>query len=149
VVLPTLHAFAVATQSTMCLAVCLLHARSRISLVCRLSFRILCQLTGITATTQFAVQLCKLQNVNVNTQPSCPSGSATLSSGATPSAGNSTVAPATGSASMTASGSASHSSGSASHTSALVAGSTGAASYQSAGAGVGLGIAMFGLLAAL
>jgi hypothetical protein len=142
VVLPTLHAFAVARQSTLCLAVCLLHARSRISLVCRLPFRILCQLTSITATTQFGVQLCKLQNININTQPSCPSGSATLSSSATPSAGNSTVTPVTGSASTTPSGSASR-------TSASAAGSTGAAPYQTAGAGVGLGIAVFGLLAAL
>jgi hypothetical protein len=140
VVLPTLHAFAVARQSTPCLAVCLLHARSRISLVCLLPFRILCQLTSITATLQFGVQLCKLQNINVNTQPSCPSGSATLSSSAiassskTPSAGNSTVASVTSSASRT---------------SASAAGSTGAAPYQTAGAGVGLGVAMLGSLAAL
>ncbi|KAG9193072.1 hypothetical protein G6011_03107 [Alternaria panax] len=96
-----------------------------------------CSESDIAATTQFAVQLCKLQNIDVNTQPSCPSGSAT------PSAGNSTVAPVTSSVSMTGSGSASMTA------SASAAGSTGAAPYQTAGAGVGLGMAMFGLLAAL
>ncbi|CAN9169357.1 unnamed protein product [Alternaria alternata] len=106
----------------------------------------------IQSTTQFAVQLCNLQNVDVNTQPSCPSGSAT------PSAGNSSSASITssGSASMTSSGSASMTasgsaaSGSTSTTaSASAAGSTGAAPYQTAGAGIGLGVAMVGLLAAL
>ncbi|RYN23779.1 hypothetical protein AA0113_g2847 [Alternaria arborescens] len=119
-----------------------------------------CSQADIQSTTQFAVQLCNLQNVDVNTQPSCPSGSAT------PSAGNSASASmaSSGSASMTSSGSASMtSSGSASMTasgsaasgstsmtaSASAAGSTGAAPYQTAGAGIGLGVAMVGLLAAL
>ncbi|CAN9188457.1 unnamed protein product [Alternaria alternata] len=111
-----------------------------------------CSQADIQSTTQFAVQLCNLQNVDVNTQPSCPSGSAT------PSAGNSSSASMTssGSASMTSSGSASMTasgsaaSGSTSTTaSASAAGSTGAAPYQTAGAGIGLGVAMVGLLAAL
>ncbi|CAN9176425.1 unnamed protein product [Alternaria sp. RS040] len=111
-----------------------------------------CSQADIQSTTQFAVQLCNLQNVDVNTQPSCPSGSAT------PSAGNSSSASMTssGSASMTSSGSASMTapgsaaSGSTSMTaSASGAGSTGAAPYQTAGAGIGLGVAMVGLLAAL
>ncbi|CAI9629899.1 hypothetical protein GT037_007239 [Alternaria burnsii] len=111
-----------------------------------------CSQADIQSTTQFAVQLCNLQNVDVNTQPSCPSGSAT------PSAGNSSSASMTssGSASMTSSGSASMTasgsaaSGSTSMTaSASAAGSTGAAPYQTAGAGIGLGVAMVGLLAAL
>ncbi|KAL1798164.1 hypothetical protein ACET3X_002201 [Alternaria dauci] len=109
-----------------------------------------CSQEDISATTQFAVQLCNLQNVDVNTAPSCPSGSAT------PSAGNSSATP-TGSASATPSGSASPTSGSASPSaedasatsSASAAGSTGAAPLQTAGAGVGLGLAMVGLLAAL
>ncbi|RYN91493.1 hypothetical protein AA0119_g10368 [Alternaria tenuissima] len=111
-----------------------------------------CSQADIQTTTNFAVQLCNLQNVDVNTQPSCPSGSAT------PSAGNSSSASMTssGSASMTSSGSASMTasgsaaSGSTSMTaSASAAGSTGAAPYQTAGAGIGLGVAMVGLLAAL
>ncbi|CAN9176145.1 unnamed protein product [Alternaria alternata] len=111
-----------------------------------------CSQADIQSTTQFAVQLCNLQNVDVNTQPSCPSGSAT------PSAGNSSSASMTssGSASMTSSGSASMTasgsaaSGSTSTTaSASAAGSTGAAPYQTVGAGIGLGVAMVGLLAAL
>ncbi|CAN9416924.1 unnamed protein product [Alternaria alternata] len=91
----------------------------------------------IQTTTNFAVQLCNLQNVDVNTQPSCPSGSAT------PSAGNSS------SASMTSSGRSAASGSTSMTASASAAGSTGAAPYQTAGAGIGLGVAMVGLLAAL
>ncbi|KAI4667922.1 hypothetical protein J4E81_000012 [Alternaria sp. BMP 2799] len=113
-----------------------------------------CSQSDIAATTQFGVEICKLQNIDVNTQPSCPSGSATASGSATPSgsaapsgsatpsAGNSSVTQVSGTASMTPSGSASA-------TSASAAGNTGAAPIQTAGAGVGLGLAMVGLLAAL
>jgi hypothetical protein len=81
------------------------------------------RLIDLTATTKFASQLCKIQNINVNTMPSCPSGLATSSGDAT------STSSRTGSAS--------------------VAESTGAAPLQSAGAGLSLGLAMVGLLAAM
>jgi hypothetical protein len=81
------------------------------------------RLINFTATTKFASQLCKIQNINVSTMPSCPSGSATSSGDAT--------------------------STSARTASASAADSTGAAPLQSAGAGLSLGLAVAGLLAAL
>jgi hypothetical protein len=78
-----------------------------------------------TATTQLAAQLCKLQNVEVNTAPSCVSGSAT------PPASNST-------ASVTAS-----------YTPTTSAISTGAAALHTAGTGLGFGLAIAGWLMAL
>lgn len=82
-------------------------------------------------TITLASQLCKLQNVEVNTKPSCPSA--------------------------TAASSALHGSASATRLmldttrpeSAMATGTGAAAPAQTAGAGFGLGIAVIGLMAAL
>ncbi|KAF1914910.1 hypothetical protein BDU57DRAFT_454763 [Ampelomyces quisqualis] len=92
-----------------------------------------CSQADIAATTQFAVTLCKVSNINVNTAPVCPSA-----------ASDSAMSTGSMASSVSASRSAASAS-SASTASASAAATTGAA----AGAGVGLGVAMAGLLAAL
>ncbi|KAL5114980.1 hypothetical protein ACEQ8H_007153 [Pleosporales sp. CAS-2024a] len=124
-----------------------------------------CSQAEIASTIQFAVQICKLQNVNINTQPVCASTTATLSGSPTPSPANSTVpmvtSMAAGNATQTpggtphSTGSTPHSTGSTPHSTAspshapTSAPGSGADSLQSGGAGIGLGLAMVGLLAAL
>jgi hypothetical protein len=135
----TLRASAVATLSCQCLAACLPPALKQTSRVCSEAFVSSHQLNEPADTIQFASGICKLAGVDVNTSPTCASGTST------PSAGN-------GTASATPSGSASVSgvTGSASRTpSASAAASSGAAPQPSAGAGLSLGMAMAGLLAAL
>ncbi|OAL06551.1 hypothetical protein IQ06DRAFT_891 [Phaeosphaeriaceae sp. SRC1lsM3a] len=112
-----------------------------------------CSPSDIQATTQFAVQLCKLQNINVNTAPVCASGSSTVAGSSTTS--GSAAASASGSATSSGSirPSASVSGGSvvagSRTSSASAAANTGAAPMQTAGAHLGLGMAMAGLIAAL
>ncbi|CAO2648900.1 Nn.00g098490.m01.CDS01 [Neocucurbitaria sp. VM-36] len=92
-------------------------------------------------TIDFAVNLCKLNNIDVDTTPDCPSnGTASASSGSvssTPSATGST-----GSQSTTSMGSQSPTAAGASSTGA-------SAPFQTAGAGFGLGMAVAGLIAFL
>ncbi|KAH8731481.1 hypothetical protein GQ44DRAFT_698811 [Phaeosphaeriaceae sp. PMI808] len=116
-----------------------------------------CSQAEIASTIAFAVSLCKIANVNVNTQPSCPSGTAAVSSGGN-SAASATASSRSGSAAAS-SGTPAASSGAPAASSGAPAASsgtpsasvarTGAAPVPTAGAGLGLGMAIAGIIAAL
>ncbi|OAL53316.1 hypothetical protein IQ07DRAFT_585261 [Pyrenochaeta sp. DS3sAY3a] len=96
-----------------------------------------CPQSDIQSTIDFAVNLCKIVNIEVSTTPDCPSNGTSTNSTTTPSASASTtpsVTALTGSNTPSAAG----------------VSSTGAAApFQTAGAGLGLGMAMAGLFALL
>ncbi|KAH7391772.1 hypothetical protein BKA66DRAFT_26176 [Pyrenochaeta sp. MPI-SDFR-AT-0127] len=111
-----------------------------------------CSQSDIQKTIDFAVNLCRLNNIEVDTTPDCPSNgtsSANPSSPASSASGASGTPGASAASSASATASVTGLTGSQSPSATQASGTGAAASLQTAGAGLGLGMAMAGLVAFL